>query len=110
MATYYKVEITDGKVKSVSSEVHPKNGKYFTYEELQRFIKHKSNGLVEIVPLPSGESMVVNEEGKLIGLPKNELATEFWKKQYPIEEYPFNNDELIVGNALVIKSDELEND
>jgi hypothetical protein len=95
MATLYT---TDG----IEIEVKPK-GESFSYEELKMIV----GGLVEIVPLPDGRSMVVNEEGKLIGLPKNEEATKMWNKQYPIEDYSFNNDELVVGNALVATDKEL---
>ena len=101
MATYYK---TDGSVE----EVKPKNGKAFSYQELSDFVKlDDNNHMVEIVPMPSGKFMVVNEEGKLIGLPKNEKATEVWKAEYPIGKYPINNDELIVGNALIATDDEI---
>ena len=86
------------------TEMKPKNGKSFTYDEMRAFV----GGMVEIVPLPNGQSIIVNEEGKLNGLPKNELATDFWKKQYPIEKYPDNNDELIVGPALVVDESEIE--
>lgn len=101
MAIYYT---TDGKFR----EVQPINGKFFTYEELQNFVKDGDNTMIEIVPLPSGKSIVVNEEGKLIGLPKNQLATDFWRIEYPLSKYPDNNDELIVGNALVVEPEELE--
>ena len=100
MATYYK---TDGEIKAVK----PKKD-FFSYKELQEFIKDGNNKMVKIVPMPSGKLMVVNEEGKLIGLPKNEKATEIWKKEYPISEYPNNNDELICGNALVADEREIE--
>lgn len=99
MATYYK---TNGEVKEVS----PKNGKYFSYEELKSFVE----GYVEIVPLPSGKSIVVNEEGKMIGLDKNEKASEEWLKEYPYEKYPFNNDGTIAGNALIATEEELNED
>jgi hypothetical protein len=101
MATLYK---TDGTVE----EVKPKTGKYFSYEELQAFVGKDDDKMIEIVPLPSGKSMIVNEEGKLIGLKKNYKATEHWQIEYPIEDYPGNNDELIVGNALVVEDSELE--
>ena len=65
--------------------------------------------MVQIVPLPSGKSIVINEEGKLIGLPVNKAATAEWKNEYPIEKYPMNNDELIVGNALIADDQELGN-
>lgn len=103
MAIYYTL---DGKFREVS----PVNGKYFTYEELQNFVKDGDNTMIEIVPLPSGKSIVVNEEGKLIGLEINKLATEFWKIEYPLSKYPENNDELIVGNALVVEASELESE
>lgn len=96
MATFYKVGVSP-------VEMTPKNGKFFTYEELKEAVE----GMVEIVPLPSGKSVVVNEEGKLNGLEVNEEATQMWKKEYPIERYPNNNDELIVGNALVATEEEL---
>jgi len=96
MARYYK---TDGTVK----DVKPQNGKAFEYKELREFV----GGMVEIVPLPSGKSIIVNEEGKLMGLPKNEMASMVWQAEYPIEQYPNNNDELIAGNALVASEDEL---
>ena len=103
MATLYKINEFSKKVK-------PKNRKFFTYKELQDFVKDGENKLIEIVPMPSGKSMVVNEEDKLINLPKNVLATQVWKKKYPISEYPHNNDELIVGNALVLEESELQQD
>ena len=52
--------------------------------------------------------MVLNDEGKLIGLPKNDNAIDIWKETYPITEYPNNNDELIVGDVIIC-DDELLN-
>lgn len=104
MAIFYKAG--DWDIENVT----PKNGKFFTYEELQGFIREGDDAMVEIVPLPSGRSMVVNEEGKLIGLKMNNRATDVWKAEYPIEKYPHNNDQLIVGNALVVDESELEQD
>lgn len=101
MAKYYKL---NGSIEDVS----PKDGKYFSYEELQGFVGDDAGKMIEIVPLPSGKSMVVNEEGKLIGLKMNEKATHYWMQEYPIAQYPGNNDELIVGNALVVEDSELE--
>lgn len=103
MATFIK---TDGSVQ----EVHPADGKVFTYDELQGFIGGKGN-LVEIVPLPNGiESIVINEEGKIIGLEENKVATQIWKKAYPIGQFPVNNDQLIVGDALIANEKELGNE
>lgn len=96
MATLYE---TNGNV----TEVQPQKGRSFTYEELRSFV----GGMVQIVPLPSGKSMVVHEEGKLIGLEKNEKASTYWQQEYPIDQYPLNNDELIVDPALVATDIEL---
>jgi len=96
-ATYYK---TNGEIEEIS----PKNNKNFSYEELKELV----GGMVEIVPLPSGKIIVVNEEGKLIGLDKNENATKVWNEEYPIDLYPNNNDELIVGNSLVCDDNLIE--
>lgn len=97
MATLYK----GGGAAGV--EVSPANGKSFTYEELRGFI----GGNIQIVPMPSGKDMVVHDEGKLIGLHPNYAATDVWKKEYPIAVYPDNNDELVVGPALVATLAEL---
>lgn len=95
------------RVDGVVEKVMPANGKSFTYKELQEFVESGGCKTIEIVPLPSGNSIVVNEEGKLIGLDFNANATEVWRKEYPIADYPHNNDELIVGDALVCSEAEL---
>jgi hypothetical protein len=52
--------------------VAPKSGKKkFTLEELQGYV----GGYIEAVYLPKRRVMVVNEEGKLRGLPFNQIAT-----------------------------------
>lgn len=100
MAKAYKVH-DDGSCDVM--EVEPKNKKFFTYEELRDFI----GGSIEIVPLPSGKSMVVHEEGKLIGLRVNGAASDYWLAEYPLDQYPNNNDGIIAGNALVCTEAEL---
>jgi len=85
---------TDGAILSIV----PNNGLYFTLEEMQKAV----GGLVEMLPLPDGRTMIINEEGKLVAEPvKNREATNIWKKQYPKKIYPISNDELIVGNVII---------
>lgn len=101
-ATYYPVE-------GQPQEVKPANGSTFTYAELQKFIG--GSGMIEIVPLPSGKVIVVDEEGKLVDeefWAINQEATKIWNTEYPIEMYPNNNDQTIVGNALVCESAMIE--
>lgn len=72
----------------------PKNGTDFSLEELQEFV----GGYIEIIPLVDDLIMVVNEEGKLLGLPFNKAATEiFWDATKNTLDY-------IVGNALICES------
>lgn len=86
-------------------EVYPENGKSFTLEELQNYIKGEGPGgkstTVQWVPLPSGKVMICNDDGRLIGLEPNDSAMKFWADEYPIEKYPMNNDGLVVGNVLI---------
>ena len=56
------------------NEVIPANGEYFTLEEMQGYV----GGYIEFA-LVRGDNdtlgMVVNEEGMLLGLPLNEIAS-----------------------------------
>lgn len=52
-------------------ERQPANGTNFRLKELQAIV----GGLIEIVHTRDGRIMVINEEGKLEGLPRNEQAT-----------------------------------
>lgn len=83
-------------------DVQPENGTDFSLQELRKFV----GGSIDIQALPkSNLIMVLNDEGKLDGLEKNEKATEIWKMNYPIAEYLHNNDELVVGDVLICSSE-----
>jgi hypothetical protein len=53
------------------SHVTPVSGKRFELEELQAFVE----GWIELVRLPNGQHMYVNEEAKLWGMEYNHEAT-----------------------------------
>lgn len=90
---------TDGSI----TKVVPENGEFFSLEELQGFV----GGLIDVVELPSGRAIYINDEGKNIGLPVNWQAQEMiWKKEYPLEKYPLNNDETLVGDVLLLSIEE----
>ena len=75
-------------------EVSPANGKKdFSLEELQAFV----GGYIAFVYLSDTKVLVVNEEGLLRRLPKNQLV----KEAYGID---------IVGNALLATREEVEGD
>lgn len=78
------------------AEVKPKNGKTFSLEELQGFV----NGYIEIVNVGQ-KLMVLNEEGKLMGLDQNLTATEIFQKYY-------GQTDVIVGCVLLADSDEID--
>lgn len=63
------------KACGVIDKVTPKADGKFTLEELQGFV----GGYIEFVPLPANVTktavMVCNEDGKIIGLPINVLAS-----------------------------------
>jgi hypothetical protein len=89
-----KLFTTDG----IEITVVPENGKNFTLKEMQMVV----GGTIDILPTPSGtEEIVINDNGKLDGLPENVAASRWWQHQYPIAEFPINNDGLIVGNCLI---------
>lgn len=84
-----------GQIITVSGEIKaikPKNGKAFTLKEMQDVVE----GYIEVTQTVEGKNMVVNEEGKLIGLPYNAKATSIHKYNDPI-----------VGNVLVCDEGEL---
>jgi hypothetical protein len=82
----------DGRVIAVK----PKNGTDFQLQELNEMV----GGYIEIVRLPSDSDaiMVINEEGKLKGLPFNLLATMTARLA----------GDHIVGNALLCTSDQVK--
>ncbi len=74
---------SDGTIEAVV----PKNGKDFSLEELRTFVA----GCIEIIHPPSDEGaiLVVNEEGRLQGLPLNKVASAVYRNDF------------IVGDALL---------
>ena len=71
-------------------ETEPSNGTDFSLTELQAVV----GGFIEVVHLPDGRLMVVNDEGKLNGSPVNPKASEL---------YP----DIIVGDVLVCEHYEI---
>ena len=79
------------KASGEAAEAMPKNGTDFSLEELQGFVK----GYIEIVYLSNDKFLVVNEEGKLMGLPINDYATGI-------------ANQLIVGDVLLCDSEQIK--
>lgn len=72
------------------SFVLPHNGENFELEELRGYV----GGHIEIVNLTNDTILVVNEEGKLEGLPPNIIGTGLFRTAFP------QTRDYIVGNVL----------
>ena len=65
-------------------------------------------GYVEGITFPNGDYLIINEEGKLIGLPINKEATKLWRATFTKDKYAFGYDDFVVGPAILIKKDALK--
>jgi hypothetical protein len=68
-----------------------------SYEALSKAV----GGYIQIVPLQNdfaGYAMYVHEEGKLIGLPMNDIATAVWENSY-------GRTDIILGNAVIVNNE-----
>ena len=72
-----------------------------TLEQAQKIV----GGYVEGITFPNNDYLIVNEEGKLNGLPLNVKATELWRKTFTKENSVFGYDDFVVGNAILIKAE-----
>ena len=75
-----------------------------TLEEAQKFV----GGMVEGITFPNGDYMIINEEGKLIGLPLNVEATALWRATFTKSEYITGYDDYVCGSVIYIKKKALK--
>ena len=73
------------------------------YQAVSDFV----GGMVEAVTFPNGDLLLLNEEGKLMGLPLNPEATTLWRMTFTKDKYMFGHDDFVVGPAMVITKDAL---
>ena len=110
-------------------EVSPASGKTFSLEELQKIVGEgtdEGRGYIEIVPCKDRKHiLVLNEEGKLLGLPINARASELaaLPTQADLDRLraamgetlivvgdddPLHGPDVIVGTVLMCASHEVE--
>ena len=65
----------------------------------QKFV----GGMVQGIEFPNGDYMIMNEEGKLMGLPLNPEATALWRLTSTKDKYLFGYDDWVAGPAILIK-------
>jgi len=70
-----------------------------TLKEAQDFV----GGMVECITWPNGDLLIVNEEGKLMGLPLNPEATLLWRMTFTKDKYVTGYNDFVVGPAIYIK-------
>ena len=70
-----------------------------TLKEAQDFV----GGYVEGITFPNGDYLIVNEEGKLMGLPLNPEATALWCMTFTKQNYVIGYDDWVCGPAILIK-------
>ena len=75
-----------------------------TLKEAQDFV----GGMVEGITFPNGDYLIVNEEGKLMGLPLNPEATALWRTTFTKDKYAFGYDDWVSGPAILIKHEALK--
>jgi len=73
------------------------------YKEVSKFV----GGMVECVQFPNGDLLLLNEEGKLIGLPLNPEATALWRSTFDNDNYVTGRKDVVVGPAILIKKQAL---
>ena len=82
------------KTNDTIEDATPKNGMYFTLEELQKFV----GGHTEVITTPSF-LFVVNDEGKSNNLPFNDIATYLLQK--------LGVRDVLVGDVLFCRNIEI---
>ena len=70
------------------------------YKAVSKFV----GGMVEVVQFPNGDLLLLNEEGKLMGLPVNEEASQLWKDTFDNDNYVTGRNDFVVGPAILIKA------
>ena len=60
-------------------------------------------GLVQGIQFPNGDYMLMNEEGKLIGLPLNPEATLLWRVTFDNDNFITGRKDWVAGPAILIK-------
>jgi hypothetical protein len=63
-----------------------------------KFLQNIVGGYIQIIHFPDGNAMVMNEEGKLDGLPENVKATKLFREAFP------GTEDFVVGDVLLTEA------
>lgn len=91
----YEVKVDEDLLIATSLLITINDDDEYNFEDLQNLV----GGTIEVINLANGKIMVVNEDGQIMELTPNPLATEYCKKNGGIITLP------IVGTAIVMTSE-----
>lgn len=84
------------RIEGVMVDVYPTNGEYFTLEELQTVV----GGYIEIISMKGDRYMIVNEEGLIGNLPRNDKASEILSDNLKLKTN-------VYGHVIIIDKDQM---
>ena len=70
-----------------------------TLKEMQEFV----GGLIQVVRATDGSHIIINEEGKIKGLPMNMVATTMYLGEDWNDDTSAMANDFLVGNAMILK-------
>ena len=70
-----------------------------TLREIQKFV----GGNIQVVNGIDGSHIIINEEGKIFGLPMNMVATTMWLGEDWDDDTSAMANDFLVGNAMILK-------
>ena len=80
MTTKDKINTTAAEFKMITDKKDEPD-----YKAVSKFV----GGMVEVVQFPNGDLLLLNEEGKLMGLPLNPEATALWRAHFTKDRKSF---------------------
>ena len=97
--SYILQDMTDINTKASEFKIIEDSKDEPSLKEAQKFV----GGYVEGITFPNGDYLVINENGKLIGLPLNPEATALWRATFDNDNYVTGRKDFVVGPAILIK-------
>ena len=94
-----KINTTASEFKIIENKKDEPN-----YKKVSEFV----GGMVECITFPNGDLLLINEEGKLIGLPLNPEATALWRATFDNDNFVTGRKDFVVGPAIYIKKHALK--
>jgi hypothetical protein len=82
--------MTKSEQPGYAKTIHKENDK-FTLDQLQKLV----GGYIQVIELKDDRQMIINEEGKLMGLPYNDTATKIYN-------HHFGRGDYISGDAIIL--------